>query len=81
MQKVAERTSDTIPEVKQLVTNLQTVSTQISDTIPEVKETISEVKSLTASIRRVLPVAVICIVLAAVSALGTMLGVVVLLLR
>ena len=81
VQSVAEQSSDTIPEVKQFVMQLQTVSSQVSDTIPEVKETIAEVKSLTVSIRKILPVAVICLVVAAVSALGTMAGVVFLLLR
>lgn len=81
VQSVAEQSSDTIPEVKQFVMQLQTVSSQVSDTIPEVKETIAEVKSLTVSIRKILPVAVICLVVAAVSALGTMAGVVILLLR
>ena len=81
VQSVAEQSSDTIPEVKQFVMQLQTVSSQVSDTIPEVKETIAEVKSLTVSIRNILPVAVICLVVAAVSALGTMAGVVILLLR
>lgn len=81
VQSVAEQSSDTIPEVKQFVMQLQTVSSQVSDTIPEVKETIAEVKSLTISIRKILPVAVICLVVAAVSALGTMAGVVILLLR
>lgn len=47
VQSVAEKSSDTIPEVKQFVMQLQTVSSQVSDTIPEVKETIAEVKSLT----------------------------------
>ena len=81
VQSVAEQSSDTIPEVKQFVMQLQTVSSQVSDTIPEVKETIAEVKSLTVSIRKILPVAVICHVVAAVSALVTMAGVVILLLR
>ncbi len=81
VQSVAEQSSDTIPEVKQFVMQLQTVSSQVSDTIPEVKETIAEVKSLTVSIRKILPVAVICLDVAAVSALGTMAGVVILLLR
>lgn len=81
VQSVAEQSSDTIPEVKQFVKQLQTVSSQVSDTIPEVKETIAEVKSLTVSIRNILPVAVICLVVAAVSALGTIAGVVILLLR
>ena len=81
VQSVAEQSSDTIPEVKQFVKQLQTVSSQVSDTIPEVKETITEVKSLTVSIRKILPVAVICLVVAAVSALGTIVGVVILLLR
>lgn len=81
VQSVAEQSSDTIPEVKQFVMQLQTVSSQVSDTIPEVKDTIAEVKSLTVSIRKILPVAVICLVVAAVSALGTMAGVVILLLR
>lgn len=81
VQSVAEQSSDTIPEVKQFVMQLQTVSSQVSDTIPEVKETIAEVKSLTVSIRKILPVAVLCLVVAAVSALGTMAGVVILLLR
>ena len=81
VQSVAEKSSDTIPEVKQFVMQLQTVSSQVSDTIPEVKETIAEVKSLTVSIRNILPVAVICLVVGAVSALGTMAGVVILLLR
>lgn len=81
VQSVAEQSSDTIPEVKQFVMQLQTVSSQVSDTIPEVKETIAEVKSLTVSIRKILPVAVICLVVAAVSALGTMAGVLILLLR
>ena len=81
VQSVAEQSSDTIPEVKQFVMQLQTVSSQVSDSIPEVKETIAEVKSLTVSIRKILPVAVICLVVAAVSALGTMAGVVILLLR
>ena len=81
VQSVAEQSSDTIPEVKQFVMQLQTVSSQVSDTIPEVKETIAEVKSLTVSIRKILPVAVICLVVAAISALGTMAGVVILLLK
>ena len=81
VQSVAEKSSDTIPEVKQFVMQLQTVSSQVSDTIPEVKETIAEVKSLTVSIRNILPVAVICLVVAAISALGTMAGVVILLLK
>ena len=81
VQSVAEQSSDTIPEVKQFVKQLQTVSSQVSDTIPEVKETIAEVKSLTVSIRKILPVAVICLVVAAISALGTMAGVVILLLK
>ena len=81
VQSVAEQSSDTIPEVKQFVMQLQTVSSQVSDTIPEVKETIAEVKSLTVSIRKILPVAVICLVVTAISALGTMAGVVILLLK
>lgn len=81
VQSVAEQSSDTIPEVKQFVKQLQTVSSQVSDTIPEAKETIAEVKSLTVSIRKILPVAVICLVVAVVSALGTMAGVVILLLK
>ena len=81
VQSVAEQSSDTIPEVKQFVMQLQTVSSQVSDTIPEVKETIAEVKSLTVSIRKILPVAVISLVVAAISALGTMAGVVILLLK
>ena len=81
VQSVAEQSSDTIPEVKQFVMQLQTVSSQVSDTIPEVKETIAEVKSLTVSIRKLLPIAVICLVVAAISALGTMAGVVILLLK
>ena len=74
VQSVAEQSSDTIPEVKQFVKQLQTVSSEVSDTIPEVK-------SLTVNIRKILPVAVICLVVAAISALGTMAGVVILLLK
>ena len=81
VQSVAEQSSDTIPEVKQFVKQLQTVSSEVSDTIPEVKDTIAEVKSLTVSIRKLLPIAVICLVVAAISALGTMAGVVILLLK
>ena len=57
-----------------LFSAVQSVAEQSSDTIPEVK-------SLTVSIRKILPVAVICLVVVAVSALGTMAGVVILLLR
>lgn len=81
VQSVAEQSSDTIPEVKQFVKQLQTVSSEVSGTIPEVKETIAEVKSLTVSIRKILPIAVICLVVATISALGTMAGVVILLLK
>ena len=81
VQDVAEKSSDTLPEVKQFVKQLQMVSSQVSDTIPDVKETIAEVKNLTVGIRKILPIAIICLVVAAISALGTMTGVVILLLK
>ena len=81
VQDVAEKSSDTLPEVKQFVKQLQMVSSQVSDTIPDVKETIAEVKNLTVGIRKILPIAIICLVVAAISALGTMAGVVILLLK
>ena len=64
-----------------LFSDVKTVAEKSSDTIPEIKETLTELKALIMSIRKVLPVLIICLIIIAISAIGTMAGVVVLLLK
>ena len=64
-----------------LLSDVKKVAEKSSDTIPEIKETLTELKALIMSIRNVLPVLIICLVIIAISAIGTMTGVVVLMLR
>ncbi len=64
-----------------LFSDVKSVAEKSSDTIPEIKETLTELKALIMSIRKVIPVLIICLVIIAISAIGTMAGVVVLLLK
>lgn len=81
VQKIAEESSDTIPEIQQLAIQLQTVSTQVSDSIPEIQSTVAEVNSLATSIRKLLPFAIVCLCIMAIAGIGTLAGIILLLLK
>lgn len=81
VQEIAEKSSDTIPEIRQLVIQLQTVSTQVSESIPEIQSTVSEVNSLVSRIRKLLPFAVVCLCIMAIAGIGTLAGIILLLFK